>query len=796
MLICYRKSFFNGIVLLLCLLAPAPSSFAGTTDSLETLLGKTTPDTSRVILLLKLGREYLNNDLAKAEKYNKDALTLSRKLNYTKGLVVSNKQLGASREYAGSKQEALDYLNKAVELAIKSEDLYEEASVYNNMALVYYNHGEYDNSMEYYLRSVQIYEKIKDFEGLATANQGLGDIFRKQGFYSKSQQYFELSLSQFRKAKLTVKEASVMASIGTVYLAQGEHAKALESFFDYLKLVEGSSEQRTIASIYNYIGAIYLSQAEYDNALKYFEKSLGIRESLDDKKGMASAINNIGSVYANKEKFNEALENYFRALKISEELQDKVGIAQTFNNIGKMYSLQKNYVLSLKYLFKSLELKRETGDKEGIATAYNNIGELYQQKGEYANAIEYGMKSLDAAKEINSKSRIKEAYSTIFESYEASGDFKKAMQYYKLYSSVRDSIMNTQNSRILAEVQAQYETEKKEKEITLLTKDNEIKTLANSRQEEQLKRQRILSYFGTGTLLLVIILAYVFYSRYVDKKKANAELEAKNALISKQRNNILDSLNYAEKIQQSILINEEDIQEQLGDAFVFFKPKDIVSGDFYWFSKVGSKAIVAAVDCTGHGVPGAFLSMIGNMLLNEIVNQRGITDPAEILEELHKGIFDALQQKKDDAQQDGMDMSICTIDYEKKKLFFAGAMNPIFVIEPGGEVVTYKGDLKTIGGWSFDGTERKFTRYDIFIEKEMCIYLFTDGFVDQFGYKDGLTTGPKQKFGTPRFRNLLKENAGLPMLQQKQKLQDGLADWKKDFMQIDDILIIGVRIKP
>ena len=288
-------------------------------------------------------------------------------------------------------------------------------------------------------------------------------------------------------------------------------------------------------------------------------------------------------------------------------------------------------------------------------------------------------------------------------------------------------------------------------------------------------------------------------------KEAEEKIKAKNIQIT-------DSINYAKRIQDSILLSEEEIQKYLPDSFIYFQPRDIVSGDFYWFSahpQTGGAIIIAAIDCTGHGVPGAFMSMIGNMLLNKIVNEKHITDPEEILNRMHIGVLTALQQEKKDAQsQDGMDMALCVIDTENKQIQYAGAMNPLYIIRNNEksllkkgrvssqttnipELIEIKPDSRSIGGISLKkeiNTERKFTTHTIDIQKGTVIYMFTDGYIDQFG-------GEKNtRFTSSRFKQLLLNNYNLDMQQQKISLSKTMEEWKGDLKQIDDILVMGIRI--
>lgn len=263
-------------------------------------------------------------------------------------------------------------------------------------------------------------------------------------------------------------------------------------------------------------------------------------------------------------------------------------------------------------------------------------------------------------------------------------------------------------------------------------------------------------------------------------------------IIEKQKEKIVDSITYAQRIQQSILLEEEEIQKHFPDCFIYYQPKDIVSGDFYWFAQIQDKIIIAAIDCTGHGVPGAFMSMIGNTLLNQIVNEKGVTIPADILKHLNQGIYQALRQGKEGPLSlDGMDMALCSIDFKNAEIQFAGAQNPLYIVT-GNEVEIIKGDIYGIGGGGFlskkfDLTKREYTNHTIPVKKEMSIYLLTDGYMDQFGGDD------ERSFGRQKFKELLLSSQHLTMREQKTFFESAHIEWKGSFPQLDDILIIGIR---
>jgi serine phosphatase RsbU (regulator of sigma subunit) len=285
-------------------------------------------------------------------------------------------------------------------------------------------------------------------------------------------------------------------------------------------------------------------------------------------------------------------------------------------------------------------------------------------------------------------------------------------------------------------------------------------------------------------LLLVLAVSAFFIVRYARQKTIlSKELAAKNKKIT-------ESIHYALRIQQSVLLTEVQVKSLLPDSFLFYKPLDIVSGDFYWISQVDSKIIVAVADCTGHGVPGAFMSLIGNTLLNHIVNEKKVTDAAAILDQLHKGIIHSLRQaESEENNQDGMDLSLCVFDKHSGNLQFAGAMNPVYLVQHG-EVKTLEPTLKAIGG-----IERRkkladlgFESQTLKLEKGTHVYLTSDGYMDQFG-------GPEQlKFNLPKFKELLLSLKNKSMSDQKNAIEKALQDWKGSGKQIDDVLVVGFTV--
>jgi len=326
-----------------------------------------------------------------------------------------------------------------------------------------------------------------------------------------------------------------------------------------------------------------------------------------------------------------------------------------------------------------------------------------------------------------------------------------------------------------------------------------------NQQLAKIEQQQLILYLSIIFILLLVGLGYFIYRSYKIKKQANIALEQKNILIEKQnveiteqrdhardqrdriaaqKKEIMDSIVYARRIQKAILPNIEMIQESLEHFFILFKPRDIVSGDFYWESRVDDEIIIIAADCTGHGVPGAFMSMLGVTFLNEIVNSKKITQPGKILDLLRDKVIHSLNQQYDNPLRDGMDISVITYNFATKQVSFAGANNPLFLIHEG-ELTEIKADKMPIALYD---KMVSFSNKNVELQEGDCLYIFSDGFVDQFG-------GPKdKKFMKKRFKQILIDNYKLPMEEQKELLDKAYEEWKGEGEQVDDVLVIGLKV--
>lgn len=588
--------------------------------------------------------------------------------------------------------------------------------------------------------------------------------------------------------------AGAYNSFGNAYYYKGNYSKTLEYYLKSLKVSEKINYEDGISASINNIGNVYYSLGDYPKALAYYSRSLKIEEIKKDTNAIAESYNNIGGVYGDLGDYEKSLKYNLKALEIREKMNNHEGIAYSLNNIGRVYSESGDYKKAIEYGKKALELYKQIGDDNGVGLSYLNIGTVYSRignktgnSGNYKTAQKYYLNSLEVFKKLDYKTGIKECYKELSDISNSLKDYKAAFEYHQLYAEIKDDLINTESSTEIARMQTMYDSEKKDKKIQLLNKDKAI-------QATNLNKQKVIIYAAGSSLLLVIALLFFIFRGYQTKQKANLLLGEKNKLIEDKNKDITDSINYASRIQTAILPSRELIRKELKQAFVIFKPKDIVSGDFYFYAKVQQENnvplhLIAAADCTGHGVPGAFMSMIGNDLLNQIIIEKEITKPSEILEQLHDGIRYALKQDSQDSEtKDAMDVAICAINLSTKELQYAGAFRNLYIVRENAlEVDEIKSDRNSVGGVKSD-VKKAFTNHTINLNEGDTFYIFSDGFADQFGGPFG------KKFMTKNLKKLLLEHQSESMENQEISFMSSFENWKGNLHQVDDVLLIGVRV--
>jgi len=535
------------------------------------------------------------------------------------------------------------------------------------------------------------------------AISSIGYIYDNKGNIDSALFYYEKDLSIAKELGDKRGIASTLNNIGIIYKNKGEIIKALEYYDQSLKMKEEAGDKQGVAISYNNIGYIYYNQNDIPKSLEYLSKGLELVIELRDTQMMANSYNNLGYIYNEEEEISKALDYYLKALTLRESLQDKQGMANSYNNIGGIYEFKQEISKALSYYEKSLKIRQEIGDKQGIATSLINIANINLELEDINLAKEKFLKAYKISKELGFPDEIKIAAEGLKNVYELQGNIPKAYQFFKEEIQMRDSIQNEDNSRATQKQQAMYEY-LKQAAIDSIAHQNEIKfkNLELEKSEAVKEKQRITILFFIIGFVIILLFAIVILRMFIQKKKANKLLAFQNNeinqqkeeiqaqrdeitehrdIVLKQKEEIEDSIQYAQKIQSAVIPSEKYTNQILNDYFIIFRPHSIVSGDFYWVQEVNDWQIVTVADCTGHGVPGAFMSMLGISFITEIVRKKEITNAAEVLNQLRTSIIESLNQTKDvESQKDGMDMSLVAINKNTNICFWAGANNPLWII--------------------------------------------------------------------------------------------------------------------
>ncbi|QSE96274.1 tetratricopeptide repeat protein [Fulvivirga lutea] len=578
--------------------------------------------------------------------------------------------------------------------------------------------------------------------------------------------------------------ASSYNNIGVLNKNRGKLDEALDSYLNAVRIEEEYKFVDALPYTYNNIGTIYSLKGEFEKALVYFNKALEQFQSINHKLRIIGTLNNIGNVYSDLQEYDYALKNYLQSLEIYESLEDNSEAFVPFNNIGNIYFQRGEWANAMAFYESAFDLERLNNDKNGQANALHNIGTVHKATKNYEKAIEVFNEALSTAQETDNKRLIEIIYGSLAETYFASGDMFMAYSFLQLHNNTKEQVFNELSNRRIAELESAFEFEKKEAEIEALKIQSELQQLQIQNDKIVITSVVIVSFLVVGLSLVIWQELRTIRKNKKQLEAQNIELENQKLIIQEKNDSITESIDYAKSVQGSMLKFTVPDKYQ-DDFFVLFRPKDIVSGDFFWFSHNGNNQIVAAADCTGHGVAGAFMTVIGHSSLDQIINKENISEPDAILEKLDLQVQKSINQSDRLISDHGMDVALCSIDRGNKKLVFAGANRPLYFVRSG-ELHTIKGTKHTIGDNS-DG-KVSFEKHEVTYEAGDVFYLFSDGYPDQFGGKEN------KKFMVSNFKQMLIDIHTLPLVDQKKKLDQTLSEWKGKTEQTDDILVMGFKV--
>jgi tetratricopeptide (TPR) repeat protein len=576
-------------LLLVCCLTLLPLTSVTQTrsiDSLLTLLQTTQKDTSKVTIYAALCKAYMVelNDMDKVMEYATKLHFVSQPIANKKGLAGSTFYLGLSQWTKGNYEPALTNFKHAMVLFHELNIKKSEIACYINIGQIYTAMGKFQEARTYIRKGLLL-------------NQEINDKLTMQGGY---------------------------ISLGSIYNVEGNYTEAIDNFLKALKIAEDRNDFVTASCANNNIGDVFYAQNKLDQALSYYKKALINSEAIKETRMAGSIYTGIGNVYWKKKQYADALTYHFKDLKLKTDYGDKQGIAIACSQIGLDYLSLHQLQKALSYQLKSYDLFKQIKYTKGLTDASGGIGKIYEEQKEFSKGLFYFNEMLTTAREMEYREGIRDAYENLASVYKKLNMYEKALTNTELFHNEKDSLLNKDNFKQVAELNTRYETDKKEKEILLLTKDQQLNV-------KIIKQQQLVRWGLIGGLALLIFSISSIYRRYRFKQKANEILKKQKEEIQQKNVLITDSIDYAQTIQEAVLPSPHEVKLFFPESFILYKPKAIVSGDFYWIGDTHNRLICAIADCTGHGVPGAFMSLLGYNMLENIIKSAYSATPASIL---------------------------------------------------------------------------------------------------------------------------------------------------------------------
>jgi serine phosphatase RsbU (regulator of sigma subunit) len=721
-------------------------SLAQKRSTLDSLLRKTiTRDTLGVKLLLKISDAYRKSGIDSAVIYTDKAIAMSREIKSKRMYINSRiEKLYLFRNSIAPKA-YLDSLDRAWTDTTFSNEKRARGMLYQEKGVTYRKLGNFEKSISNMLEAIKIYQLINHRKGIYNSYNSLANTYSQAGISKKSVNDLKRAFNYYEKA-LQVADTNNKAVIAMILSNQG-------------------------VTYYN-IGQISGDTASTLRSIEYYDRSLAERIAEADSIGMSESYSNLASayhdlcgIYKQYQYLDDATRNYERSIAIDEKLGGRFRYYH-YNNYGSHLSLigklKNDKTLTLKaidYLKKGLQFSEEEGDLFGSMITCMNISASYESIKDYVNSLFY---------------------------------FHK-------HDTLQDKLLNEENKQVAEELAAKYESDLKDTENNNLKQQAELREEVINKKSNTIKLMVVASVIMLGLIVIVVISRQRINRSRAVIKQQQEETEKQKLVIEEKQKEILDSINYSKRLQDAAIPSLDYFKTLLPHSFVYYKPKDIVAGDFYWIHSVGASTrsgtnselrtnnsqliLVAAADCTGHGVPGALVSIVCLNALNRCVEEFGLSMPNQILDKATEIIQNSFRQSENDVK-DGMDIALCLLHLNSGKGYFSGANNPAWILR-GQEITEIKGDNQPVGQQL---VPKPFTLHEFTFSKGDTILLSTDGYADQFG-------GPKgKKLKTKKFKELFPQLNALPMNEIQTTISNNFEEWKGSHEQVDDVLVVGVRI--
>lgn len=582
-------------------------------------------------------------------------------------------------------------------------------------------------------------------------------------------------------------------NLGLVLVDKGKYKEALEYFQNALLIADYFDDNTKRANAYNNIGMIYDRMSSPDKALEFFNKSFSLDSSDAFSKG--TYYNNSGLCYFALGDTNKALESYKLSLKYSASIEDYSGMGNTYSNMALILFNRNLFEEALQNYDSAIAAYQKVGVDEGIALAYNGKGDVYLELNQSQPAKENCEMGYLLAKESGSLSGLKANCNCLYFVYKNTGNVQKALEFHELYVGYRDSLEKTEKKQEVLKLDFQFNlNQQKSRDSIEFAHQQKMERIS---YETSLERKQNFQYFLFAGIAVCVIVGLLLLRGFLQKKRDHEiiaqqkkEVELQKHIVEEKNKEITDSINYAKRIQEAILPGESLLKKALPENFVYYKPKDIVAGDFYWLEEKENLILFAVADCTGHGVPGAMVSVVCHNALNRSVNEFNLLDPGKILDKTRELVIETFENeasadlKNVPTIRDGMDISLCVLDKSKRQLHFSGANNHLYLVR-NNQLSELTADKQPVGKYA---DEKPFKTTTLSLETNDILYLYTDGYADQFGGPEG------KKFKYKQFKELLIRNHKLALSEQLGIISSTFENWRGNLEQIDDVCVMGVQL--
>ncbi len=750
-------------------------------DSLKQCLKLAKADSTKLRLYSRLSEVCDEKDIP---LYTSQAISLAEntfKIGKQNSLNTNNSDINLSDLPPKAKKNILNSYGRA----LNSQGIYE------------ISHGNNPQGIAIFEKALKVQSENNDTVQMATTLGNIGANLFFIGQMQKSMDAYQQSLTFFNAMKDKSGLAQTYNGISMVYRSQGNVLKGIDYMFKSLKLSEEMDNKEAIANQYGNLCVYYLDVEDFQKAKEFGEKSLELGKKYNLKGVLSNAYNNLAYIYKKSGDTTKLLQYLNLSLNLSLEIGDKNNLVTAYNNMGVVYKDKKNYSEAIKYFEKALGIAITIAAKDGQANSYTKLGSVYLILNDKTKALQNALKAYQLSNELGTPVDIRNAAELLKDIYQSTGQYQKALEMTNIFYATRDSILNNNYKQEAIKKQYKYEFDKKiiADSIKNLEEKN-ISTTKIALQNSELKQQQILRYALIIGLVLITAFLIFFYNRFRITTQQKNIIQTQNEITEKQKNelelknkNITESILVAKEIQYIIFPSEAELTKTFPQHFMFFKPCNILSGDFLWQKTIEQRTFVILGDCTGHGVPASLLTMFANEFLNKIIIQQKITKAAEILQLVNEEIYNYIQRKQKNIKtlDEGMDIGICVIDKQKNELTFCGAKIDLFYTSKHSGLNIANGNKIILGKELHP--EKIYLEHILPLTSIDTIYMTTDGLNDQFKYKTN-----KTKFGFKGFENFIKQNNNKSLEEQKQDLQNVFDDIIAQQVQIDDILVFACKI--